>query len=571
MDQFTFSSIMKIIFDFLLGLFKVAGSLGIFLFGIKIMSDSIQKAAGEKFQNMLNVMTYNRFTGVLTGITITGIIHSSSATTVILVSLVNAGLMSLTKAISVIMGANIGTTITAWLVAFFGFKLDIINILIMPSIAISIPLIFNKHEKVRNIGEILVGFGLVFLGINLLKETVPTLDLNNPNLKDIEVFIRNISNYSFSPVIFVLIGTIGTMIIQSSGAAMAITMAMGYKGWINFEMAAALCLGENIGTTITAYIASLGMNVSARRAARAHMMFNVFGVIWVLLAFPIFIKLVDFIIPGSRENMALLPLHLAAFHTTFNVANTCILIWFIPQFARIVEFLVPQKDEEINRIYKLKFIETSYPDFAKTNLILAKKEIGKVATMVYDMLLLFLNSIKQDKEVIKQVEDMIENQDIQIDIMYEEISRFLAESRSNIINDKQSITINSLLIIISELKSISNSCENLIQLLKKKEKKNLKFHKNAKSEIEEYTAEVLDFLKYNSDYINHALKTLNINLAQKMEKAINSKRDRLRKLSQSKMSEGANIQAELLYLDIVKHLEHIGDFSMNVAHSLEEV
>jgi phosphate:Na+ symporter len=559
---------MTFVGNFLWGIVKIAGSLGIFLFGMRVMSDSIQKTAGEKLQSLLNAMTYNRITGVITGMVITGIIQSSSATTVILVSLVNAGLMNLTKAISVIMGANIGTTLTAWIVSLIGFKFDI-NIFIMPAIAVGFPLIFNKHEKVRNTGEILIGFGLLFLGICFLKEAVPQPNLENASLKNI---ITTLAGYRFySVILFVIIGSLITMIIQSSSAAMAITITMGFKGWINFETAAALCLGENIGTTITAFIASLGMKPPARRAARAHMLFNVFGVLWILMVFYPFVKMIYLIIPGDILNPKTFPVHLSLFHTMFNVANTFILIWFIPLFARIVEFLIPYKEEDQIKEYKLDFIETSYPDFAETNLALAKREIGNISVIVYDMLIMFLNAIKQDKKEITLVEEKIEKTDKKVDVMYEEISRFLAECRKNIIIEKQSFSINSMLIIVSELKSISNSCENLIQLLKKKEKKKLKFHKNAKKEIEEYTEEVLDFLKYNSDYIKQSLKIHNIDLAEKMEKVINSKRDRLRKISQNKMMEGASIQGELIYMDIIKHLEHIGDFSMNIAHSLQDI
>ncbi|OHD13030.1 MAG: hypothetical protein A2086_07485 [Spirochaetes bacterium GWD1_27_9] len=554
--------------DFIAGFFQLFGSLGIFLFGIRIMSDGIQKVAGEKFQTLLNILTFNRFTAVFTGLTITSIIQSSSATTVILVSLVNAGLMTLPKAIGVIMGANIGTTMTAWIVSLIGFKFSI-SMFAMPAIAIALPLIFSKKEKLRNLGEFFIGFGLLFLGLDFLKKSVPDIKSNVEAIQ----FLTNLTGYGhFSVILFIIIGTLLTVTVQSSSAAMAITMTMAYKGWINFDIAAALCLGENIGTTITAHLASIGMNVSARRAARAHMFFNLFGVIWMIFVFYPFIKMIDFFIPGNVNDPSNIPMHLSMFHTTFNLINTTILIWFIPQFAKIVEFLIPEKKEAVDRGYHLQITNTNFVDFADTNLRIARNEIGKISTMTYDMLLYFLNAIKNDKkEEVNQIEEKIQNYDTQIDIMYIEISKFLANCRTRIINDKDSFTINSMLIIVSELKSISNSCTLLIESIKKKEKKKMKFHKNAKNEIEDYTAEVLDFVKYNSDFINNNMKEHDYNLAQKMEKAIDAKRDRLRKTSQNKMIKGADIQAELIYMDILKYLEHIGDFNLTISHSLKEI
>jgi len=548
-------------------LFNIIGSLGLFLFGMKIMSDGIQKSGGEKFQGMLNFLTSNRFTGVLTGFLITSIIHSSSATTVILVSLVNAGLMTLTKAIGVIMGANIGTTVTAWLVSYLGFKFDI-NILIMPSIVFSIPLLFSKFEKRRNLGELLIGFGILFLGLSMLKDSMWGPEEIGPGLTAIIEKLKNLGYFTI--IFFVIIGTVLTMIIQSSGAAMTITMTLLFKGIITFPMAAALCLGENIGTTITAYLASLGMNITARRAARAHMMFNIFGVLWATILFYPFMNLLEIMFQNFSNDSFTYTVRLSAFHSMFNLTNTAILIWFVPQISKIVEYLVPDKKHEVKTVYKLNFLSSKFLDFAESNIALARNEIGKLSIIVYDMLLNFLNTIKEDKNKLDNVSDHIKNQDQIVDNMYNEISRFLASCRTDAITDKQSLEINSLLMAASEFKSISSTSEILIQLLIKKDKKKLKFHKKAKDEIKEYTEEVLDFLKYNSDYINNDMAEHNFNIALKMEKEINSKRSRLRKHARNNMIKGGDIHGELLYMDIIKHLEHIGDFNLNIAHSLEE-
>lgn len=552
----------------LVGTINIIGSLGLFLFGMKILSDGMQKAGGEKFQQMLNFLTSNRVKGVFTGFIITSIIQSSSATTVILVGLVNAGLINLSKAISVIMGANIGTTMTAWFVTFLGFKFKI-EYLIMPALAVSIPLIFSKFEQRRNYGEILAGFGILFLGLSMLKQAVPSE-------KEAGAFLEFITKYInqfgfFSIISFVLIGTIVTMIIQSSSAAMTITLTLLYKGLIDFPVAAALCLGENIGTTITAFLASLGMNVNAKRAARAHMLFNIFGVIWVLTLFYPFIKLVDLIIPGELNGSFNLTIHLSGFHSIFNISNTFILIWFVPQFAFIVEKLVPEKEDEITGRYKLNYISTKFLDFAESNIALARNEIGKLAIIVNDMLLNFLNALKENKSEIEKIEEHVKNQEEVVNIMYNEISKFLANCRREAITDKQSLEINSLLMVANEIRSISITTQILTQLIIKKYRKKMKFHKNAKDEIKNYTEEVLDFLKYTIDCINRFPEEPDMSLALKMETAINQKRNRLRKQARNKMEKGADVNAELIYLDIIKHLEHIGDFSLNIAHALNEI
>ncbi len=550
---------MKYISDF----FQLFGSLGIFLLGMRMLSDGVQKTAGEKFQNMLNVMTHNRFTSLLTGLLITSLIQSSSATTVILVSLVNAKLMSLKKAIGVIMGANIGTTMTAWIVAFVGFKFNISEYA-MPAIAISIPLIFNKNERIRHVGELVAGFGILFLGLAMLKDSVPDLR-NNLNVLS---FISNMTNFGyFSILLFILIGTIVTIVLQSSSAAMVITITMGYKGWISFEMAAALCLGENIGTTVTALLASLGMNTAAKRAARAHMLFNVIGVIWASSI--AFYPMTWFINRVVGAQVTDLPIKLSMFHSIFNILNSMLLIGFISYIVKAVEWLVPEKDSE--KEYKLNFIETAYPDFAEVNIFMAKNEIAELGNISYEILLSFMNSLRSDPQNIITISENVNLLYNKVEEHYQEISKFLAECRTKIIHEKQSHIINGMLIIVLELKSVGHSGKSLLDLLRFKQRKKFKFHKNAKNEIEEYTLEVLDFFRYVVDVVNNRSSEYDFSLAEKMEMAINVKRDRLRKNSKNKILQGADIQGELVYMDIIKHLEHIGDFTMNISQYLNEI
>lgn len=323
-------------------LLNLIGGLGIFLFGMKLMSDGIHKTAGARFQRLLNKVTGNPFSAIMTGLATTALIQSSSATTVMLVSLVNAQLVNLSQAIGVIMGANIGTTLTAWIVSFFGFKVKITSFA-LPAIAVSLPLHFSKSERTRDISDILLGFGLLFLGLYEMKEAVAAVKDNAAALQ----FLTHLTGYGFlSTAIFVVIGTILTVVVQSSSAAMTITITLAFNGWIPFEIAAAIVLGENIGTTVTAYLASLEMNTAAKRAARAHMVFNLVGVTWVLILFRPMLALVDLIVPGSAASTELLPYHLSAFHTLFNVINSAALVWFIPLIEKLVIRFVPEADEE---------------------------------------------------------------------------------------------------------------------------------------------------------------------------------------------------------------------------------
>ncbi|MCF7927948.1 MAG: Na/Pi cotransporter family protein, partial [Spirochaetales bacterium] len=368
---------------------EIFGSLGLFIYGMRTLSDGVQKAAGERLQSILKFMTSNRFAGVATGFGITSIVQSSSATTVMVVSFVNAGLLSLFQAIGVIMGANIGTTLTGWIVALFGFKFDISEIA-LPAVGVGLLLIFIRKLGKSDWGEALVGFGLVFLGLSFLKAAVPDIDNNPEALK----FITELTADGFGArLLFILVGAVLTIILQSSSASMAITLTMAFSGWIDFPIAAAMVLGENIGTTITAIIASIGTNVHARRAAMVHMMFNILGIIWLQFLFYPMIHLVDFIVPGPLNTSIGIPAHLAMFHTTFNIINTLIFIWFVGWLERFVTYMIPEKEKlpEEPFQYKLDYISASFQDTPELNLLKAKAEIGKMAEVIKNMYETFLH------------------------------------------------------------------------------------------------------------------------------------------------------------------------------------
>ena len=386
---------------------NILGSLGVFLFGMKVMSEGIQKTAGNRLRNILAYMTQNRFAGVLTGFITTCLVQSSSATTVMMISFVNAGLLTLTQSIGIIMGANIGTTLTGWLIAILGFKLDITTIA-LPAVGIGLPFIFSKVTKRKNIGEIFVGFGLLFLGLEWLKKSVP-------NIKENPEILQFLSNYTdlgiISLLIFVTVGVLLTIIVQSSSAAMTITITMAYSGWIDFPTACALILGENIGTTITAYLASLGANYHAKRSARAHMIFNIFGVIWMIILFSYFISFIDALVPTnvpysinsykeSPELFQNIPIHLSMFHTLFNIMNVVLLIWFVPQIALIVKKMVkPSKDEEKGDNYTLEYFSTGVQPVPEIAIIEAKKEVIKMSEITNEMLELFINTFKDNQNI----------------------------------------------------------------------------------------------------------------------------------------------------------------------------
>lgn len=552
----------------LVGILKILGSLGIFLYGMRVMSDGLQKAAGEKLQQILNWMTSNRFVAVLTGFIITALIQSSSATTVMVVSFVNAALLNLTQAIGVIMGANIGTTVTTWIVSYFGFKFKITAIA-LPVIGIGLPFMFAKTRRKRDFGEILIGFGLLFLGLMFLKEAVPDIR-NNPEILE---FLKNYTDLGFlSFLIFILVGTLLTVVVQSSSAAMAITVTMAFKGWIDYPTAAAIVLGENIGTTITAYLASLGTNVNARRAARAHFLFNMFGVIWIAIIFTPFTNLILKLAPWNPDAQANLPLNLSLFHTVFNITNTVIFIGFTKQLATVVKKMVkPTKADQLKQKYSLKYVSTSVQDAGELNLYNAQKEIMKMADITQEMFDLFLeifynpNKKMGDKiEKIKQLEEFT-------DQMQEEISKYLVLCSYDALNETSRNNINYLMRIVHELESVGDSCFKLSLLTQKKYDKKIDLHPKANEEIRDYSNLVKEFIDFYKQHLDTHLEERDLELAFKLEQKINESRNKLKKAARYRLQEGANVRSELLYLDLLKNFEHIGDNALNIAQAQKNI
>ena len=567
-------------FDIVTMILKLMGALGVFLYGMRVMSDGLQKAAGNKLKSILDFMTQNRAMAVLTGFIITAFIQSSSATTVMVVSFVNAGLLQLTQSIGVIMGANIGTTVTTWIVSLIGFKFKITAIA-LPVIGIGLPLIFSKSQKRKDIGEVLIGFGLLFLGLMFLKQSVPDIRSHPEALS----FLTNFTSLpSFiSMFIFVIVGAILTIVVQSSSAAMAITVTMAAFGWIDFPTAAAIVLGENIGTTITAYLASIGTNVNARRAARAHLLFNVFGVVWMMILFKLFTgengliyKLAPWdptltSIVDGKELMINLPLNLSLFHTVFNVINTLICIGLIPFFAKLVEKMIKEKPEESNQENSFKFISTAFQDTPDMNIISARAEVNKMATITKEMFLinreLYRNPNKKMGNLIK---DLKKKENL-TDQMQAEITEYLAECSRESLSEHGMGNISALMRIVNELENIGDSCYKLGLILQRRYEKEVKLHDKANEEFADFSNLIFDFMDIYQQKMGEHLEKDVLQIAYKMEEKINNLRDNLKSASQQRLQDGANVSSELIYLDLLKHFEHIGDNSLNIAQALRKV
>ena len=547
----------------------IIGSLGLFLFGMRTMSDGVQKVAGDKLQAILNFMTGNRVMAIFTGVAITAIIQSSSATTVMVVSFVNAGLLSLTQSIGVIMGANIGTTVTGWIVAILGFKVKM-GALALPVIGLGFILMLVKKFNKKDLGETLIGFGLLFMGLDFLKNSVPDIS-NHPEILQ---FVTLFTEHGFlSYIFFVIIGTILTIIVQSSSAAMAITLTMAYAGWIDFPTAAAIVLGENIGTTVTAYIASFGTSVNARRASRAHTLFNIFGVVWMSIVFAPFLRLVNMLVPGdvyTTTNALLLPAHLAMFHTLFNITNTFISVFFVPQIAYLVKKLVPE-DKNAPEAYSLKYISATLQDTPELYLITVKRELAKMVDIVCDMFNGFWDIFSNpNKKMGIEVEEYKKMEDL-TDKMQEEITKFLSNCSMDNMNRVSANNVYSMMRITNELESIGDSCFNLIILCERRYKQHILFDENAMEKITPYVALVTRFINFIKSHLNEHIDSQNMAVAVKIENEINKMRNILKQSASKRLQGGSDVRSELLFIDVVRHVEQIGDHLMNISESLEKI
>lgn len=555
------------IFDFL----QLIGSLVLFLFGMKLMSEALQRVAGNKLRKILAAMTSNRVFGVLTGLLITAIIQSSSATTVMVVSFVNAGLLTLAEAIGVIMGANIGTTVTAWIISLLGFKVKI-SALALPLIGIGFPLIFSKNTTRKSWGEVIMGFALLFMGLDLLKNSVPDIN-SNP---DILVFLQNFTGFGFGSVlIFLLIGTILTIVLQSSSATMALTLVMCYNGWINYEMAVAMILGENIGTTITANLAALIGNTSAKRAAISHTLFNVFGVIWVLILYRPIIKL----IAGLSENMeganpfveaTAIPIALSLFHTSFNVSNTLIQIWFVKYIEKIVSYIIKKRKDEEEE-FELKYLQTGLLSTAELSLLQARKEVNEYASKAQKMFeqVKKLFTETDDKEFEKFLAKIYANE-TKMDKLEVEIANYLTKISQGDLSIDGARKLRTLLKISDNIESLADCANNIARVLERKHKKQIWFTPEQRNDILEMFAlidksyEITLNLLFDITHEEISLEPIN-----EIESEINNLRNKLKKQNSKNIKENKyTYKSSVVYIDVITICEALGDHLLNICQAL---
>lgn len=541
-----------------MNIMEIVGALGVFLFGMKIMSEGIQKAAGDGLQSVLNHITSNRFVAVLTGFLITTIIQSSSATTVMVVSFVNAGLLNLTQSIGIIMGANIGTTVTGWIVSLLGFKFKI-SAMALPIIGLALPLYFSKSAKRKDWGEFMIGFGILFLGLSFLKDSMPSMDAGMVGFLE-----QYTGRGALSLVIFILAGALITVIVHSSSASMAITLTMAHNGLIPLEAAAAMVMGSNIGTTIDALLASIGATVNAKRAARVHILFNIAGVVVFSFVFNPFLRIVQSIVPGDE-----ITTNLAMFHTLFNIMNTVIFIGFVPQITKLVERMVPMGEDEAGLgKYTLIYMEPMIQSMPEINIIKAQKEVSHMTEVVEDMFSIYLEVCNNpNKKMGSQVKEIKEMEDYS-DQMQEEITKFLIACSGEGINETGRNNVSAMMRIVNELESIGDSCYNLILLSERRFKKDIPLHENAMDELEPIVSMVQKFLFFIKSHINEHMDKETLKEAYEMEGKLQRFKKSLNKEIRKNLKKGADIKGELLYLDIVGHVDQIGDYCLNIAQAL---
>ncbi len=562
---------------------QILGSLGVFLFGMKVLSEGIQKTAGDRMRHIMATMTRNRFGGLTTGLITTSLLQSSSATTVIVVSFVNASLLTLVESIGVIMGANLGTTVTAWIIAAVG-KFSLSNIAI-PIIGIGLPFLFIGKDKWKSLGEVLIGFGLLFYGLWLLKDSVPDVKslINSADpvvaerTKDVLEFVKNnLSGKWFSLPLFMFVGVVLTLVVQSSSAAMAITVTLAIQGWLNFHDSAAIVLGENIGTTVTAWLASLGANANAKRAARAHFLFNVIGVLWMFMVFHLFFA--DMVVwlgehlPESfrtEKHNSDVGFNLAIFHTLFNLANILLLVGFVPLIARIVQKWVPENGGE----GRLTFISQNLVDVGELNLPEARQAVSQLGELTDKMFSGFMEVFSNpDTDMSEQVSALKQMED-QSDHMMEDITDYLVRCSGAQLSQSNAASVTAMLRVVSEMEEIADCIYRLVKLTERKYRKNRQFSEETLASIKEFSEKVSEFIDLYNTRLFEPITAQDIKNATQLEDAIDALRSKLNGKAVSRMQSGGDVKAEMLSIDINNHFEKIGNHALNImetAHHTSE-
>lgn len=587
------------------------GAVGLFLYGMKVMSEGLQKAAGDRLRNILSAMTRNRFTGLLTGCAITALIQSSSASTVMVVSFVNAGLMTLAQSMAVIFGANVGTTFTAWIIALFGFKVDI-SVVVLPLIGLAVVMLFMNKSKIKSIGEFLIGFALLFMGLNMISDYVPDLQ-SNPEMFEA---LRGYADMGIvSVLIFMLVGMIVTAIIQSSAATFAIVLIMCSKGWIPFDLACAVVLGSNIGTCITPLLASMGANVAAKRTAMSHLMFNFLGMLWCVCIFVPFASfnawltqkigqgdpnalysfvnnlaqsnpelyghLFDGSLPAGHDTVRLVgqmqmsvSFGLSLFHTVFNIVNVCVMIWLTNVYVKVVEWLVPAKkhdDEE----FTLKFISRGLLNASELNIAQAEKEMSVYAERVSRMIGMAHDLIhtKERSEDFNRLYSRLEKYEDISDRMELEIARYLNRCAEGRLSNEGKHRIAAMLGIVGEIESIADCCMGVGKILNRKIESNAQFTPEIYEKIDtmyRYLDQAMNMMLDELRDLENVTERPLIDSYNK-EREINNLRNSYRTANIENINAGKyEYQAGIYFMDIISDLERTGDYIINVVDTIKD-
>ena len=572
--------------NLVLQIFTLLGAMCMFLYGMTLMSEGLQKAAGDKMRSFLASMTSNRFKGILTGIVVTALIQSSSGTTVMVVSMVNAGLLALGNAIGVVMGAHIGTTVTSWLMALFGFSYDITTFAI-PFIAVGFSLLITNNHKYKSIGEFIIGFSLLLIGLVTMKDSVPDLNQYPETL----AFVKNLTSFGMgSVIIFTLIGTIITVVLQASSAAMALTMVFVANGWINFEMAAGMVLGENIGTTITANLAASVANYSAKRTALAHTTINTIGVVMALVVFKPLMALIGLLVTSIGLPDPVVTFHdmtissagmtpelqksmlfgVCFLHTTFNTATTLILVWFIPQIEKLVTKMIPTP-KGTEEVFRLKYIQGGPLSTAELSLDVAKQEIVNFSEICHKDFNYVRQAINEnDPDKFNELRSKLIKYEENTDRMEFTIASYLTEVSKGEISDMSASRIRSMYKIIGEMESLGDSGEAVGRILQRR--------LDHKAYLDE---EKMKRLNRMMDLVDESFTTMTSLLGQKnltlsditpakdIEYRINEYRNTLREehIINIEKNPEYNYQTGVFYMDIVAELEKMGDFIINIAEA----
>lgn len=551
---------MTLIFGILI---ELIGGLAMFMYGMELTSDGIQRAAGERLQRTVNFMTRNRVMAVLTGTLVTIIIQSSSATSVMVVSFVNAGLLSLAQAIGVIMGANIGTTLTGWIIAAVGVGKFSIGAVAVPIFGLGffMSLMKKRSDSFRSYGRMLMGFAMIFLGLGFISKAIP-----KPS-GEVLTFLQNFSNLGFlSVIIAVVAGTAFTIFVNASSATLAIVIALAAEGVIDFRMAAALTLGANIGTTFDAFLASFATNVNGRRAAYSHILFNVFGTLWVIVVFDPFLQLVQFLTPGELTESTI-GIHIAMLHTLFNACNTLVLLPLVNQYAAIMRRLFPDPAEgpkEFNPVYRPQPMLPT----PELSIIHARKEIGDLAELAHSMFLRArqgMASLPADMEA--EIEWFVKREEY-ADSMQEELTRYLLEINRQDVTVRTEENLGQLMHVVDDLENITDSCLSIAYLLERQKRKEIVLGEKEYAALGPYTALAMEFIEFTGSRLSTGLTAAEMELAQDFETRIDRMRKDMKKKTQKRLKEGGNVKAGLFFLDLIRHVEKIGDQAYAISEAL---